>query len=74
MNPAWAIDGPKSHDQEPDNEHRSTINVRIYTESSVPPSRARFHHQQTDAPDHNGQGDIHADFAFAAHRARSEVV
>ena len=33
----------------------------------------RFHHQQTDAPDHNGQGDIHVDFAFAAHRAVVDV-
>jgi len=33
----------------------------------------RFHHQQTDAPDDNGQGDIHVDFAFAAHRAVVDV-
>ena len=33
----------------------------------------RFHHQQTDAPDRNGQGDIHVDFAFAAHRAVVDV-
>ena len=33
----------------------------------------RFHHAQTDEPDHNGQGDIHVDFAFAAHRAVVDV-
>ena len=33
----------------------------------------RFHHPQTDAPDRNGQGDIHVDFAFAAHRAVVDV-
>ena len=33
----------------------------------------RFHHPQTDQPDQNGQGDIHVDFAFAAHRAVVDV-
>ena len=33
----------------------------------------RFHHPQTEAPDRNGQGDIHVDFAFAAHRAVVDV-
>ena len=33
----------------------------------------RFHHPQTDEPDENGQGNLHADFAVAAHRAVVDV-
>ena len=33
----------------------------------------RFHHPETYAPDENGQGDLHVDFAFAAHRAVVDV-
>ena len=33
----------------------------------------RFHHPQTEAPDRNGQGNVHVDFAFAAHRAVVDV-
>ena len=33
----------------------------------------RFHHPQTDEPDRNGQGNVHVDFAFAAHRAVVDV-
>ena len=33
----------------------------------------RFHHPQTDEPDLNGQGNVHVDFAFAAHRAVVDV-
>ena len=33
----------------------------------------RFHHDPTEEPDHNGQGDIHVDFAFAVHRAVVDV-
>ncbi len=33
----------------------------------------RFHHPQTEEPDHNGQGNLHVDFAFAAHRAVVDV-
>ena len=33
----------------------------------------RFHHPQTDEPDHDGQGNVHVDFAFAAHRAVVDV-
>ena len=33
----------------------------------------RFHHPQTEEPDRDGQGDIHVDFAFAAHRAVVDV-
>ena len=36
-------------------------------------SHTRFHHPQTEEPDHNGQGDLHVDFAFAAHRAVVDV-
>ncbi len=33
----------------------------------------RFHHPPTDRPDGNGQGDLHVDFAVAAHRAVVDV-
>ena len=33
----------------------------------------RFHHPQTEEPDQNGQGNLHVDFAFAAHRAVVDV-
>lgn len=33
----------------------------------------RFHHPQTEEPDQNGQGNVHVDFAFAAHRAVVDV-
>ncbi len=33
----------------------------------------RFHHPQTEEPDERGQGDLHVDFAFAAHRAVVDV-
>ncbi|MDE0289868.1 MAG: molybdopterin-dependent oxidoreductase [bacterium] len=33
----------------------------------------RFHHPQTEEPDASGQGDLHVDFAFAAHRAVVDV-
>jgi len=33
----------------------------------------RFRHPPTDIPDENGQGDLHVDFAVAAHRAVVEV-
>jgi CO/xanthine dehydrogenase Mo-binding subunit len=33
----------------------------------------RFHHPPTEAPDHNGQGRLHADYAVAAHRAVVDV-
>ena len=33
----------------------------------------RFHHPQTEEPDRNGQGNVHVDFAFAAHRAVVDV-
>ena len=36
-------------------------------------SHTRFHHPQTEEPDHNGQGDLYVDFAFAAHRAVVDV-
>ncbi len=33
----------------------------------------RFRHPPTEEPDENGQGDLHADFAVAAHRAVVDV-
>ena len=33
----------------------------------------RFHHPPTEAPDHNGQGDLYVDFGFAVHRAVVDV-
>ena len=33
----------------------------------------RFHHPPTEAPDENGQGNLHVDFAFAVHRAVVDV-
>ncbi|MYB46018.1 MAG: molybdopterin-dependent oxidoreductase [Acidimicrobiia bacterium] len=33
----------------------------------------RFHHPKTEEPDQNGQGNVHVDFAFAAHRAVVDV-
>ena len=32
-----------------------------------------FHHKETQPPDENGQGDVHLQFAYAAHRAVVEV-
>lgn len=33
----------------------------------------RFHHPETEPPGENGQGKLHVDFAFAAHRAVVDV-
>ncbi len=35
--------------------------------------RIRFHHPPTELPDRNGQGNLHVDFAVAAHRAVVDV-
>jgi xanthine dehydrogenase D subunit len=35
--------------------------------------QARFRHPATEAPDENGQGNVHADFCVAAHRAIVDV-
>ena len=35
--------------------------------------QTRFRHPPTEEPDENGQGDLHADFAVAAHRAVVDV-
>jgi CO/xanthine dehydrogenase Mo-binding subunit len=36
-------------------------------------SQVRYRHPPTEEPDENGQGDLHADFAVAAHRAVVDV-
>ena len=54
---------------------RGALAVPLDRLASVGPAthHLRFRHPPTDTPDENGQGDLHVDFAVAAHRAVVDV-
>jgi xanthine dehydrogenase D subunit len=52
---------------------RLVVALEDLTAGEPPTHHIRFRHPETDEPDEHGHGDLHVDFAIAAHRAVVDV-
>jgi xanthine dehydrogenase D subunit len=51
----------------------AAVSVRAFSDGRVFDELVEYHHDPTSPLDHNGQGNAHVSFAFAAHRAIVDV-
>ena len=69
----YGEDGPSIDDGDVVADGRTIVTLAELLGGEEIEETVEFHHKETEPLDENGQGDVHLQFAFAAHRAVVEV-